>query len=167
MTTSTAAKKARRALDLVWDEQLPVNPTEIAHRLIVTKDKHPIKMKGRAGMAYSGQARFDTQLEAFVCEYNLNEVSFRQRFTQAHELGHVILGHVNDGREPKRDTNFEVSTRDPDEIAANRFAAELLMPEDYVRTAVKREFDIKKLARLFDVSTTAMRFRLKNLGILS
>lgn len=165
--TATAVKSAREVLDLVWDEQLPVDPIAIAKRLIITKDELPVHMVASSSEAkVSGKARFDRAQNAFVCEYNAHEVSYRQRFTQAHELGHVILGHVNDGREPKRDTSFAVRTHDPDEVAANAFAAELLMPEDYVRTAVKREQDISKLARLFDVSTTAMRFRLQNLSIL-
>lgn len=166
MATSTAVTNARKVLDLVWDQQLPVAPIAIANRLLITKDKLPVRMMASSEAGISGKARFDKANNAFICEYNAHEVSYRQRFTQAHELGHVILGHVNDGREPKRDTNFAVRTRDPDEVAANAFAAELLMPEDYVRTAVKREQDISKLARLFDVSTAAMRFRLQNLRIL-
>lgn len=164
MTASEAVKMARKALDIAWDETLPVRPAKIAAGITVAK--HPVRMVGKPGMAYSGQAKFDAADEVFICEFNPAEVSYRQRFTQAHELGHVILGHVNDGREPKRDTTYPVKTHDPDEIAANRFAAELLMPADYVRNAVKRNRNLSSLAALFDVSTTAMRYRLKNLGIL-
>ncbi|WP_280569376.1 ImmA/IrrE family metallo-endopeptidase [Chromohalobacter sp. 296-RDG] len=166
MARSTAVENARKALDLVWDRQLPVDPSVIANRLLITKEKLPVQMVESSEVGISGKARFNRAENVFICEYSANEVSHRQRFTQAHELGHVILGHVNDGREPKRDTSFAVRSHDPDEVDANAFAAELLMPADYVKTAVKREQDISKLARLFDVSTAAMRFRLQNLRIL-
>lgn len=51
----------------------------------------------------------------------------RARFTIAHELGHIILGHVKPGK-------FTVANREPDprdapeEQAANQFAARLLAP---------------------------------------
>lgn len=51
----------------------------------------------------------------------------RARFTVAHELGHIILGHVRPGsvttmnREPRPEDA-------PEEQAANRFAARLLAP---------------------------------------
>lgn len=166
MAKSTAVENARKVLDMVWDRRLPVDPIAIANSLLITKEKLPVQMVESSEAGISGKARLDREDNAFICEYNADEVSYRQRFTQAHELGHVILGHVNDGREPKRDTSFAVRSHDPDEVDANAFAAELLMPADYVKTAVKREQDISKLARLFDVSTTAMRFRLQNLRIL-
>ena len=65
---------------------------------------------------------------------------------------------------------------DTEEIEANSFAAALLMPRIWVQAAVDRElqFGINdrdeltlSLAKEFDVSTEAMRFRLINLGIFS
>lgn len=51
----------------------------------------------------------------------------RIRFTIAHELGHIVLGHVAPGSITT--VNREPSTRDsPQETAANRFAARLLAP---------------------------------------
>src|SRR5689334_6425822 len=61
----------------------------------------------------------------------------RQRFTLAHELGHFILEHTGDFFVDRkvilfRDGNSGAGTN-RHEIDANRFAAELLMPEDLVR----------------------------------
>jgi Zn-dependent peptidase ImmA (M78 family) len=65
---------------------------------------------------------------------------------------------------------------DAEEIEANRFAAELLMPRAMVmksvsaivkQTAPSRDELISKLAREFDVSTDAMGYRLINLGVLT
>jgi len=58
------------------------------------------------------------------------------------------------------------------EQQANAFAAAILMPEELLRNQVAIiDFDfgseeaIKYLARIFDVSTQAMSYRLANLGI--
>ncbi|HLX35657.1 MAG TPA: ImmA/IrrE family metallo-endopeptidase [Candidatus Limnocylindrales bacterium] len=98
----------------------------------------------------------------------------RQRFTVAHELGHAVLDR-SDGMHIDRAFKLRNSTSalaiDPDEVAANAFAAELLMPEDEVRQAVGEGLDItddrvvKDLARRFGVSQQAFAYRLANLGL--
>ena len=51
----------------------------------------------------------------------------RARFTVAHELGHIILGHVHPGGVTT--ANREPHPKDaPEETAANQFAARLLAP---------------------------------------
>jgi Zn-dependent peptidase ImmA (M78 family) len=102
----------------------------------------------------------------------------RQRFTIAHELGHLrlhpgkelILDHV---RLNLRDDTSSLGT-DSEEREANAFAAELLMPRAEVVGGVRRVLDrggttdarfIADLAGLFDVSEQAMEFRLVNLGL--
>ena len=51
----------------------------------------------------------------------------RAKFTVAHELGHIILGHVKPGEVTV--ANREPSSKDaPEEQAANQFAARLLAP---------------------------------------
>jgi Zn-dependent peptidase ImmA (M78 family) len=65
---------------------------------------------------------------------------------------------------------------DSEEIEANQFAAELLMPKDFVVTEIQKALKkhethdgdtiIGELAKAFDVSTQAMEYRLKNLGFL-
>jgi Zn-dependent peptidase ImmA (M78 family) len=102
----------------------------------------------------------------------------RQRFTIAHELGHMrlhpgkelILDHV---RVNLRDDRSSLGT-DREEREANAFAAELLMPHVEVLKEVRRSLDrggttdnrfIADLAILFDVSEQAMEYRLVNLGL--
>ena len=96
----------------------------------------------------------------------------RQRFTIAHELGHIVLHrplienaiHLDRGS-LKRDV---VSTLgiDPIEIQANTFAAELLMPSAILERIVdgkpvdmEDDKAIANLAKAFRVSPAAMRFR--------
>ncbi len=102
----------------------------------------------------------------------------RQRFTVAHELGHLqlhpskelILDHV---RVNLRDDVSTLGT-DRQEREANAFAAELLMPRTEVGAHVRHLLNrrgstdsrfIAELALLFDVSEQAMEFRLVNLGL--
>jgi Zn-dependent peptidase ImmA (M78 family) len=101
----------------------------------------------------------------------------RQRFTLAHELGHVQLHRVEleravhvDRGSLRRDA-LAASGTDPTEIEANTFAAELLMPRAFLLALLDgRSVDLEDdeavatLAKRFRVSEAAMRFRLDSLG---
>ncbi|HQU46748.1 MAG TPA: ImmA/IrrE family metallo-endopeptidase [Pirellulales bacterium] len=65
-----------------------------------------------------------------------------QRFTAAHELGHAVLGHKPsiDDEEVLRRTPFGTSARyDLQEVQANAFACELLMPQWLLAKHVSRQ----------------------------
>lgn len=65
-----------------------------------------------------------------------------QRFTAAHELGHAVLGHKPsiDDEELLRRTPFGKSPRyDVQEVQANAFASELLMPQWLLAKHVARQ----------------------------
>ncbi len=119
--------------------------------------------------------------EQSIIGINSAHPNTRQRFSIAHEIGHLVL-HT------KRlfvDKVVRVDFRDSisslainnEEISANVFAAELLMPRDFIEREIKRisskrkslqskERLIRELANIFDVSLQAMEYRLNNLGIL-
>lgn len=105
----------------------------------------------------------------------------RQRFTIAHEMGHLdlhqgtplIVDHAM--RIDWRDDVSSLGTNEQ-EIEANAFAAEILMPARMIRSQVvsyardgniTRDRLIVRLAKDFDVSAEAMGYRLINLGILA
>lgn len=104
----------------------------------------------------------------------------RQRFSIAHEIGHLRL-HSKELFVDKvvrvnfRDNKSSLAT-DREEIEANTFAAELLMPKNFINTGIdslikkRQAFDkdeiIEHLSRAFHVSPQAMEYRLVNLGIL-
>ncbi len=104
----------------------------------------------------------------------------RQRFTIAHELGHLVLHpkqpmHVDKEFLPVRFRDRRSSAGDDAvEVEANQFAAALLMPEDFVRAEVDRswggesfdEENIKELAERFQVSIAAMTVRLTALRLV-
>ncbi|MBS1003511.1 ImmA/IrrE family metallo-endopeptidase [Acetobacter thailandicus] len=85
-----------------------------------------------------------------------------QRFTLAHELGHYFLRHGS----RMRDTAEQLVKKDPVEMAANRFAAELLMPEDYVMECARNFLSVQDMAKKFKVSEQAINNRLKTLRLL-
>lgn len=111
----------------------------------------------------------------------------RQRFTIAHEIGHLKL-HYKTGDEVFLDTKLMVyhrsgiaekysnphaTTTPKQEREANFFASCLLMPKKTVEEFVDSqgiegfdEFDVVKLAYTFDVSEQAMSIRLSNLKLI-
>ena len=80
----------------------------------------------------------------------------RARFTIAHELGHIILGHVRPGEVTT--VNREPDPGDaPEERAANQFAARLLAPACVLwGLGVHTPEEIMELCR---ISRQAARFR--------
>jgi Zn-dependent peptidase ImmA (M78 family) len=91
----------------------------------------------------------------------------RKKFTTAHEIGHYMLHQdVNAEVFYRMDVlNPEVTDTDQ-EAAANCFASSLLMPRQRVEQYWYLYRDVSKMADKFQVSITAMRWRLKNLGLL-
>jgi Zn-dependent peptidase ImmA (M78 family) len=113
---------------------------------------------------------------------NQTEHEHRQRFTIAHELGHLVMKHhfqntenvhVDRGHVISFRNDSSAAGTDPREIEANQFAAVLLMPAAIVkREAAKlaagplREDEVERLAKRFKVSVQAMTIRLNALGLL-
>ena len=94
----------------------------------------------------------------------------RFRFTIAHEIGHWVC-HCLEGRAPSPEPSYcrPVDLTDAADRAlereANVFAAELLMPEPAVREAWEELGDVAACAARFDVSPTAMQWRLYSFGL--
>jgi Zn-dependent peptidase ImmA (M78 family) len=101
----------------------------------------------------------------------------RQRFTIAHELGHLELHRDMITSSVHVDKNFPGLMRDAKaatgteliEIQANQFAAELLMPQTLIDQALAgKQFDIdddgplEELAKKFKVSKQALEYRIRN-----
>jgi Zn-dependent peptidase ImmA (M78 family) len=115
---------------------------------------------------------------------NENHHERRRRFTIAHELGHFFLHSENplfiDKVFPvKRRDHVSSEAIDKDEIEANAFAAELLMPSKFLKEDFSRvkpgvlDYEneditevIQDLADRYKVSTQAITVRLINLGVI-
>jgi len=86
----------------------------------------------------------------------------RERFTIAHEIGHLMQHHFTTVH---RDASGQYEGRI--EWEANNYAADLLMPYWMIKFVGPRyKNDPRELAPIFDVSEQAMFYRLKNLGFV-
>ncbi|MFD3598394.1 ImmA/IrrE family metallo-endopeptidase [Streptomyces sp. NPDC058656] len=93
----------------------------------------------------------------------------RQRFTLAHELGHLLAGDNQDVH-LDRDIFAPAQKRDPSEQCANAFASAFLMPEDTLRGAIKatglsRE-SFAALACELMVSPSSLAYRMLHLRMI-
>jgi Zn-dependent peptidase ImmA (M78 family) len=101
----------------------------------------------------------------------------RNRFSVAHELGHLFL-HMGYLVDPDKWTNAKEYTdsvyfrygHGVEEDEANEFAAAFLMPESEFKQAVRSaakdgDFSIEDVAKVFDASTAAVARRGRLLGI--
>jgi Zn-dependent peptidase ImmA (M78 family) len=175
MSRSGANKKeaidqARRLLEKYHVTSAPVPVERIAKAEGAVVQYAPLDDE-LSGMAY---IRDDRAIIGVNAIHHPN----RQRFTVAHEIGHLVLhrSHISEQVHVDKVSAFALN-RDPKaatgtdalEIEANAFAAELLMPEKILREALdalKMEVDdeaFETLAKKFRVSTTAIQNRLVSL----
>ena len=132
-------------------------------------------IEGRAGIpvtvaalpqGFAGVMRRDQErADIFI---NGTEAHVRQRFTLAHEFGHYRLGHAT-----VYDTAADILGRDPQEMQANAFAGEFLVPRAAVDAWLEREGDPKveletivRMARHFGISAEVAKIRLEQAGRL-
>jgi len=161
--TNTGAKRARQtreALDL--DAAAPL---DCVLTLVETALELPVVIAalpaGIAGCCWRDGERV-------VLWVNGTHAPVRQRFTLAHELGHLRCGH--DGAIPVETfTTLGGKATDSREVQANAFAAELLAPVAGVVAMVDGTEpgleEVVRLAATFGISTIAALYRLNSLGI--
>lgn len=94
--------------------------------------------------------------------------SSRQRFTLAHELGHLLAG---DDQGVHEDVDIEsAASRDGEgEVQANAFAAAFLMPASYLSDRVQGRIEERSFCDLvveLRVSPVALAIRLKTLNLI-
>lgn len=108
----------------------------------------------------------------------------RKNFTIAHEIGHFLLHNYRGVHFDRNVTRYRIHSRnakssegtDIEEREANSFAAELLMPEAFLRDDIAQVGEIylldeqnstlSELADYYEVSVNALTFRLSNLGYI-
>lgn len=124
----------------------PVNVFELARRM-------GIEIRTQSGSSYSGVVRSGP--DGAVITLRSEDPPARKRFTVAHEIGHLMLHNIGVAY---RDESY---TGTPQEVEANQFAAELLMPDELFDSVLMRHgTDPKTLAKIFGVSDLSARVRL-------
>lgn len=98
--------------------------------------------------------------------YVADESYERQRFTIAHEIGHIILHH--EAGESINEVDYRTSDKDFNrkEFQANAFASALLMPKKEAIKTWESLSDVDDFAEYFEVSKKAASIRLLNLGLI-
>ena len=174
----------RRRAKTRTSKELRPRATQLLRRCDISSPPVPVDVIAKSLGATLRFAPFDGELagmlvrdednDRVVIGVNSLHHLHRQRFTIAHECGHLRL---HQGKRVHIDRTFRVNRRDgmssqaidPEEIEANRFAAELLMPfkmiiEDLTERDldVEDESELKVLADRYQVSLQALTFRITN-----
>lgn len=141
-------------LDHFGMDEPPIDVERLARRMgVEIAHEHDYRYSGRLESAESPVP----YAHIFV---NPLEPRKRQRFTIAHELGHLMKHPVG---VQWRDTDYKGT---PQEREANNYAAALLMPAWMLEQYAQVTTDPRSLATAFDVGVQAMEYRLQNvLGI--
>lgn len=170
-STTAAGRKAQSILRQFGAGTVPVDVNEIAQKLDISIFFEPLE-ESISGMLVIRQGRA-------AIGVNESHHPHRQRFTIAHELGHFLLHQEATKVFVDSTLTFYRDERSSDgiyqqEIEANTFAAELLLPEQAVRAAFSQSnidiFDdvaIARLAARFDVSAQALMIRLVRLNLIT
>ena len=134
---------------------------------------------GHSGLSFNNEEESQRR-EIIVNQF---EPEFRQRFTIAHEIGHIILGHKGKSYRTADMTKYKSTIDRMNEVAANNFAADLIMPRklviDVLTNSITKlgysidqsfdEYDISEIVKLaattLNGSRQALNYRLENLQV--
>jgi Zn-dependent peptidase ImmA (M78 family) len=155
MNQMTPEQVAVQVLRDHWGNGIPVATISIAQAM-------GVRVFEKSDMAVSGELTLgpDGGYRIYLKD---SDPAVRKRFTVAHELGHLCLGHELP-RARKDNSGYSFYNFDPLESDANSFAAALLMPEVAVRHFVDVGLDFYALVKKFHVSEQTMQIRLERLG---
>jgi len=162
-------KDYQNARDAAWKilldcgvERLPVDLKAICKQLGVRVRRYA-DVRGLSDAAAQADGLTFFSWGKPVILYNQDRSPMRIRFTIAHELGHLVLGHVAPGQ--RTTVNREPSPADdPIETAANQFAARLLAP-----ACVLWGLDVhtsEEISELCNISKQAAEFRAERMAVL-
>ena len=155
-----AEKVAAEVLQKHAIKSLPVDPFAIAEGIGISVNAAPSTSRGVSGMLLRHGNAFGIMYATHV-----QSDGFR-KFSVAHELGHYYLpGHVDAvlGTNDLHQSRAGYATDDPYEAEADHFAAALLMPNPYFKTALIKSDDgllgVEALASLCGTSLVATAIR--------
>ena len=138
------------------------------------KQKPPVNIVGLAealgihvqetdlGSEFAGEIFRDTDSSSgYSIWVNASDATVRKRFTVAHDIGHYLLHRDRFTDRLKDDHMYRSSLSNQLEQAANRLAADLLMPANLIRELRAQGINSpEEMAASFGVSLQAMQLRL-------
>ncbi|MHC5373125.1 ImmA/IrrE family metallo-endopeptidase [Enterococcus sp. LJL120] len=153
------ATEVRKELNM--NDKINIDMLKVLEELDVTLEEN--SYRGAEGTIRLKDGKYIISLER-----SYNENNPRDKFTLAHELGHLFL-HINEDEESKNKVFTRNGTTQA-EYDANEFAANFLMPEGLFRKTVEdlkhnNMVDVNDLARKFGVSYDAALTRGRFLGV--
>ncbi|MCI0184817.1 ImmA/IrrE family metallo-endopeptidase [Sulfoacidibacillus ferrooxidans] len=158
-TPQKALTKPARALgEKLAKQYCTTPPVDVEKIIIEVFGLHLVKLELPVNV--SGNADLDSQ-EIYI---NTKKHPVHQRFTMAHELGHLALNHKVRKWTEYADVN-ESSPDKPLEEEANAFASGLLMPGYLLKEKIKT-MKPKEMAQLFQVSEEALWYSLRTNRII-
>jgi len=156
------SKHAKELLEDLSLYSVPVNPKEICRKLQITYDEQPFS-------GFDGLLLVDGDKQLIGVSSNIAEES-RKAFTCAHELGHYYYDLSKGGsiRCSRDDLGYGKQQLSDIEKRANKFASELLLPNDFFLNDIKNKkpsWDlIQQLAIKYETSLQATASRFVNLS---
>lgn len=164
--TSPDIVKARHAAaGLLKSAKVTTSPVAVNDLVAAARSTFDITVAPLPNSQFNGKGDALTQArkQAIFIIYNNDKPTVRKRFSVAHEIGHLFLGHLhgNSSSDLSSEKNF-------DEIEANAFAAHVLIPPPMLRKDIKSGIkDPEKLAKKYNVSIGAMWLQIRNSGLVN
>ncbi|MGH3796689.1 MAG: helix-turn-helix domain-containing protein [Pseudonocardiaceae bacterium] len=142
--------------------------TSDGNLLVLTEDVFGVDVAVvELGTGFDGLAASSDDVKLIILA--TSHVPARQRFTLAHELGHLLAGDDQDVH-LDRDIFDKSQAKDPSEMRANAFASAFLMPENTLRDAVGStgltEQTFAALSCELMVTPSALAYRLLHLRLI-
>ena len=132
---------------------------------IESRLKVDVLIESFPGDALSGAAITDNTFPLLFV--NADHAGPRSLFTLAHELGHLLAGHRDEGNIT---FDRELASSTDEERLANAFAARYLLPEDEIFSAIeergRRTSTLVYLCQQYGVSFETLIYRLHNLQLI-
>ena len=158
--------KYRGVRDAAWQCLIDYNVKELPVQIIDIAKKANVKVSRNSKAHWlkpkeSGASFYRYDKEQWYIVYNDKEPIPRCKFTVAHELGHIYLGHTT--KDGKHARTFDI-TKTEEETEADMFAARLLAP-----ACVLWALDLhtpKEISRICDISQQAAEVRAERMKVL-
>jgi len=148
----------KRLARQVLEENFIIKPPVIGARLAMAYGLEVLESEFKPEYAHiAGFIDFDKNTILINADDSLN----RKNFTAAHELGHYLLKHNVENGYTVLLRNPDAMVKTPVEQEANSFAANVLVPESFLREYLDNYPHVAnwQLAGVFGVSEEVIRYR--------